>query len=70
MSRASSISESARRKCSSAKTPFDQVPKGHVCTWKMVYENKAANKLYFCEVNGAEQACPGMNAAGECLSKK
>jgi hypothetical protein len=35
-----------------------------------VYEKKAVNKALLCEVNGAEQACPGWNAAGECLGKK
>ena len=52
------------------ETPFAEAPKGHECTWKMVYEKKAVNKLHHCLVNGAEQACPGMNAAGECLGKK
>ena len=52
------------------ETPFAEAPKGHECSWKMVYELKAVNKLHFCQVNGAEQACPGMNAAGECLGKK
>jgi hypothetical protein len=50
--------------------PFAEAPKGHECTWKMVYEKKYTNKLHYCLVNGAEQACPGMNAAGECLGKK
>ena len=52
------------------ETPFAEGPKGHECTWKMVYEKKQVNKLHHCLVNGAEQACPGMNAAGECLGKK
>ena len=52
------------------ETPFAEALKGHECTWKMVYEKKAVNKVHFCEVNGAEKACPGMNAAGECLGKK
>jgi hypothetical protein len=52
------------------ETPFAEAPKGHECTWKMVYEKKAVFKNHFCQVNGAEQACPGMNAAGECLGKK
>jgi hypothetical protein len=52
------------------ETAFAEAPKGHECTWKMVYEKKYVNKVHFCEVNGAEQACPGMNAAGECLGKK
>jgi len=52
------------------ETPFAEAPKGHQCTWKMVYENKAVNKVHFCNVNGAQQACPGTNAAGECLGKK
>ena len=50
--------------------PFAEAPKGHECTWKMVYEKKTVYKNHFCFVNGAEQACPGMNAAGECLGKK
>jgi hypothetical protein len=49
---------------------FASVPKGHECTWKMVYQKKEVNKLHFCLMNGAEQACPGMNAAGECLGMK
>src|SRR3982751_5961687 len=49
------------------ETPFAEAPKGHECTWKMVYEKKQTNKLHHCLVNGADQACPGMNAAGECL---
>jgi len=52
------------------ETPFAEAPKGHECTWKMVHEKKTVNKLHFCLVNGAEQTCPGMNAAGECLGKK
>jgi hypothetical protein len=52
------------------ETPFAQAQKGHECTWKMVYEKKAVYQNHFCLVNGAEQACPGMNAAGECLGKK
>jgi len=52
------------------ETQFAEAPKGHECTWKMVYEKKYTSKLHFCLVNGAEQACPGMNAAGECLGKK
>jgi len=52
------------------ETPFAEAPKGHECTWKMVYEKKAGYKNHFCFVNGAEEACPGMNAAGECLGKK
>lgn len=52
------------------ETPFAEAPKGHECTWKMVYEKKQVNTLNFCQVNGAEQACPGMNAAGECVGKK
>jgi hypothetical protein len=50
--------------------PFAEAQKGHECTWKMVYEKKAVYKNHYCLVNGAEQACPGMNAAGECLGKK
>jgi len=52
------------------ETPFAEATKGHECTWKMVYEKKQVNKYHFCEVNGSAQACPGMNAAGECLGKK
>lgn len=52
------------------ETPFAEAPKGHECTWKMVYEKKQVNKLHHCLVNGAEQGCPGMNPAGECLGKK
>jgi hypothetical protein len=52
------------------ETPFAEAAKGHECTWKMVYEKKAVNKYHFCLENGVEQACPGMNAAGECLGKK
>ena len=52
------------------ETPFAEAPKGHECTWKMVYEKKQVNKLHYCLVTGAEQACPGMNAAGECLGLK
>lgn len=47
-----------------------EVAKGHECTWKMTYNQKYTSKLHFCLVNGTEQACPGMNAAGECLGKK
>ena len=36
----------------------------------MVYEMKTVYKNRFCLVNGAEQACPGMNAGGECLGMK
>ena len=52
------------------ETPFAEAAKGHDCTWKMVYQKTEVNKLHFCLVNGAEMACPGMNAAGECLGKK
>ena len=52
------------------ETPFAEAPKGHECTWKMVYEKKAVYKLHFCFKNGVEMACPGMNAAGECLGMK
>ncbi len=52
------------------ETPFAEAAKGHECTWKMVYAKKEMFKNHFCLVNGAEQACPGMNAAGECLGKK
>ena len=52
------------------ETPFPEAPKGHECSWKMVYERKQVNKVHHCVVNGAEQACPGMNAAGECLGLK
>ncbi len=52
------------------ETPFAEAPKGHECSWRMVYEKKQVNKYHHCIVNGAEQACPGMNAAGECLGKK
>ena len=52
------------------ETPFAAALQGHECTWKMVYEKKQVNKLHHCLVNGTEQACPGMNAAGECLGKK
>jgi hypothetical protein len=52
------------------ETPLAEAAKGHECTWKMVYEKKYTNKLHFCLVNGAEMACPGMNAAGECLGMK
>ncbi|MBV8881641.1 MAG: hypothetical protein JO332_16915 [Planctomycetaceae bacterium] len=50
--------------------PFAEAPNGHECRWKMVYEKKAMNKVHFCLVNGAEQACPGMTAAGECLGMR
>jgi hypothetical protein len=52
------------------ETPFAEAPKGHECTWKMVYEKKVTTKVHFCLMNGAEKACPGMNAAGECLGMK
>lgn len=52
------------------ETPFAEAPKGHECTWKMVYEKKTVTQNHFCLVNGAEKACPGMNAAGECLGMK
>ena len=51
------------------ETPFAEAPKGHECTWKMVYEKKYVNKLHYCLVNGAEKPCPGMTPAGECLAK-
>ena len=50
--------------------PFAAAPKGHECTWKMVYEKKSVYKQHFCLENGVEKTCPGMNAAGECLGKK
>jgi hypothetical protein len=49
---------------------FAEPAKGHECSWRMVYEKKAVKKYHFCIENGAEQACPGMNAAGECIGKK
>jgi hypothetical protein len=53
------------------ETPFAEAPKsGHECSWRMVYEKKSVNKYHFCIVNGVEQACAGMDAAGECLGKK
>lgn len=52
------------------EVPFAAAPKGHECTWKMVYEKKFMTKAHLCVVNGAEMACPGLNAAGECLGKK
>jgi hypothetical protein len=52
------------------ETPFAEAPKGHECTWKMVYEKKQVLQNHFCLVNGAEKACPGMNGAGECLGMK
>jgi hypothetical protein len=52
------------------ETPFAEAPKGHECTWKMVYEKKAVTQNHFCFMNGAEKPCPGQNAAGECLGKK
>ena len=52
------------------ETPLAEAAKGHECTWKMVYEKKYTTKLHYCLVNGAEMACPGMTAAGECLGKK
>ena len=48
----------------------NEAAKGHECVWKMVYQRKQVNQVHFCLVNGNEQACAGMNAAGECLSKK
>lgn len=58
-------------------TYFKEVPvaaevakQGHECSWRMVYEKKLSYKHSFCLVNGAEQNCPGMNAAGECLGRK
>jgi hypothetical protein len=50
--------------------PAEVAKQGHECSWRMVYEKKQVTKFNFCLVNGAEQACPGMNAAGECLGKK
>lgn len=52
------------------ETPFAEAPKGHECSWKMVYEKKATSQRHFCLENGAEKSCPGMNPAGECLGKK
>jgi len=52
------------------EVPLAEAAKGHECTWKMVYEKKFINKVHFCLVNGAEMACPGMTAGGECLGKK
>lgn len=52
------------------EVPFAEAPKGHECSWKMVYEKKEVAKKHFCLVNGAEKPCPGMNAAGECLANK
>ncbi|MBI3854892.1 MAG: hypothetical protein HY293_04295 [Planctomycetes bacterium] len=52
------------------ETPFAEAAKGHECSWRMVYEKKYMNKYHFCLVNGAEQPCPGMTEAGECLGKK
>jgi len=52
------------------EVPFAAAPKGHECTWRMVYEKKEVMKLHHCLVNGAEKPCPGMNEAGECLANK
>jgi hypothetical protein len=52
------------------EVPFAEAAKGHECTWRMVYERKAVNRLHFCLMNGAEKPCPGMTEAGECLGKK
>lgn len=52
------------------ETPFAEAPKGHECSWKMVYEKKQVYKHHHCIVDGAEQACLGMTEAGECLGKK
>jgi len=52
------------------EAPLAEAAKGHECTWKMVYEKKYTNKVHFCLMNGAEMACPGMTAAGECLGMK
>jgi hypothetical protein len=55
---------------------FKEVPlapemaKAHECTWKLVYEKKAVFQKHLCVMNGAEKACCGMNAAGECLGMK
>lgn len=48
----------------------DAPKQGHECSWRMVYEKKEVRKENFCLVNGVEQACAGMNAAGECLGRK
>jgi hypothetical protein len=50
--------------------PAEVVKQGHECSWRMVYGKKLTTKYNFCLVNGAEQPCPGMNAAGECVGKK
>jgi hypothetical protein len=52
------------------EAPFAAAPKGHECTWKMVYQKKEVTKLHHCLVNGAEKPCPGMTEAGECLANK
>jgi hypothetical protein len=52
------------------EAPFAEAPKGHECSWKMVYEKKATSQRHLCLENGAEKSCPGMNASGECLGKK
>lgn len=44
--------------------------KGHVCSWRMVYEKKQVHKLNTCLVDGVEHACLGMNPAGDCLGMK
>ena len=55
---------------------FREVPvttesaKGHVCSWRMVYEKKQVVKRDTCIVDGAEHACLGMDPAGECLGMK
>lgn len=45
-------------------------PKGHECSWRMVYERKSVRKYNFCVENGVETACAGMTDAGECLGMK
>lgn len=52
------------------ETPLAEAPKGHECSWKMVYVKKYTERSHFCLENGVEKPCPGMNAAGECLGKK
>ena len=55
---------------------FREVPvttetaRGHVCSWRMVYEKKQVYKYNVCIVDGVEHACLGMNHAGECLGMK
>jgi hypothetical protein len=44
------------------------VAKGHACSLRVTTVMKHLEYRHFCRVDGAEQPCPGMSRAGECLA--